>query len=92
MADGALVRVDSLLHRRTQELHVTAKVPGSAYTACNRPYIEVGEVSACAGGGQRQQCESQRVFVQSCCLLKQSDLLSRQQGGEMLIRQNRGQG
>lgn len=91
VADGALFRVDSLLHRRDQEPGSTPKYQAPLYTACNRPYIEVGEVSACAGGGQRQQCESQRVRPVPRSL-KQSDLLSRQQGGEMLIRQNRGQG
>jgi hypothetical protein len=50
------------------------------------------ERSARAQAGQRQQCESQRVFVQSRCLFQHRDLLCRQQGGEMLIRQNRGQG
>jgi hypothetical protein len=40
------------------------------------------ERSARAGGSQRQQCESQRVFVQSRCLFQRRDLLRRQQGGK----------
>ncbi|MNR43817.1 hypothetical protein D3C85_1624840 [compost metagenome] len=92
MADGALFGVDGLLHGRTQELHVPAEIPGPAHAARNGTNVKMGEIGSGAGGSQRQQCESQRVFVQSRCLFKRRDLLCAQQGGEVRIRQNRSQG
>ena len=47
------------------------------------------ERSARAQAAAGQQGESQRVFVQPRCLFKRRDLICRQQGGEMRIRQNR---
>jgi hypothetical protein len=44
-----------------------------------------------AGRRQRQQREGQRVVVQPCGFFQCRDVFSRQQGREMLIRQNRGQ-
>ena len=44
------------------------------------------------GYSQGQQGDSRRVFVQPRCLFKRRDLICRQQGGEMRIRQNRSQG
>ena len=76
----------------TKKLHVSAEVPGSAHAARNCAYVEMGKVSAGAGSRQGQQGESQRVFVQPRCLFKGRDLICRQQGGEMRIRQNRGRG
>lgn len=92
VTDGALLRVDGLLHGRTDELHVSAEVPGSAHAARNCAYVKMGKVSAGAGSRKGQQGESQRVFVQPRCLFKGRDLICRQQGGEMRIRQNRSRG
>ena len=92
VTDGALLRVNGLLHGRTEKLHVSAEVPGPAHAARNCAYVKMGKVSAGAGSRQGQQGESQRVFVQPRCLFKRRDLICRQQGGEMRIRQNRSQG
>ena len=92
VTDRALLCVDSLLHRRTQELHVPAEIPCATHAARYGTNVEVGKVGSCAGSGQRKQCESQRVFVESRSLFKHRDLLGRKQGGEVLIRQNRSQG
>ena len=83
--------MNGLLHGCAQELHVSAEVPGSADAARNGANVKVGKIGTCTGGSQRQQCESQRVFVKIRGLFQRGDLLSGEQGGEMLIRQNRGQ-
>ena len=92
VADGALLGVHGLLHGCAQELHVAAEVPGAADAARNGPDVEVGEICSRAGGSQRKQCESQRVFVQSRCLFQHRDLLRGQQGGEVRICQNGSKG
>ena len=92
VADGALLGVNRLLHGRAQELHIATEVPGSADAARNGPDVKVGEIGPRAGGSQRKQCESQRVFVQSRCLFQHRDLLRGQQGGEVRICQNGSKG
>ncbi|MNP43810.1 hypothetical protein D3C76_1376530 [compost metagenome] len=92
VADGALFGMHGLLHGRPEKLHIAAEVPGAAYAARNGTHVEMGQVGAGAGRRQRQKRKGQRVIIQIGGTFQCGDLLSRQQGGEVCIRQNRGQG
>ena len=70
-----------------------AKPKAAAKARKDRPCsVCLAKFTPRAGGSQRKQCESQRVFIQSRCLFQHGDLLCRQQGGEMCICQDGSKG
>ena len=54
VADGALFRVNGLLHGSAEKLHIAAKVPAAADAAGDSPDVKMRKVGARAGSGKRQ--------------------------------------
>lgn len=92
VVDGVLFCVNGLLYGSVEKFYIVVKVLVVVDVVGDSFDVKMRKVGVCVGSGKWQQCKSQCVFVQICCMLQCCYLIGFEQCWEMWVGEYWGDG